>query len=149
MPKLQRTPNSERAHTRHNWMAVLTAALLSPSLGSAQTIYRCGNDYAAAATCEQAQAVSSSPAPLPATQARQTQAEQQALQKQADPLEKQRLQSERMTPAHTPALTSEPADHKVPAAHSKHRRMSTPYFTARSAAAPKTAKATKKPAQTP
>ena len=161
MPNLPRT---KRADALHGWYGIplwfgALAALLASSLGHAQTIYRCGNDYTAQAICEQAQPVAAPTAQPSPPNTRQAQAEQQALQKQADALEKQRLQHERAVPPSQPmplampaphvATPAEPASTTPPHTRKKRGHVTSPYFTAYGAAPAKAAKPAKKAASAP
>ena len=147
LPSL-RTKKFEATH----WLIAVSLCALSAQ-GQAQTIYRCGNDYSATANCEQPTAVQGSTAATPsASTERRMQTQTQALQKQADGLEKQRLQNERTTAGITtpplgpqelhnsPKIDKGEAQPNNAHSHKKHGKASSPYFTARGDAPAKAAK---------
>lgn len=151
MPPPQRAKRTEGIHWQHRaamlCMASLVTALLSLHTGHAQTIYRCGSDYSPSAACEQASTLQAPAAAQPATQP--------SLQKQADALEKQRLQNERaltqpavpVTPRIATLPTPQPTEAQpMPRAHKKRSKVQSPYFTAYGATP---AKPSKKAASAP
>ena len=161
MPPPLRTKKAEGIHRRHSaamlCMATLLTALLSPSVGHAQTIYRCGSDYSPNAACEQASTLQASATAQPvASASHAAPSTQQTLQKQADALEKQRLQNERaviqptgpVKPRVTTLPTPQATDAQpMPRPHKKHTKVQqSPYFTAYGAAP---AKPSKKAASAP
>ena len=151
MPPPLRAKKTEGIHWRYRaamlCMASLVTALLPLQTSHAQTIYRCGSDYSPSAACEQASTLQAPTTAQPSTQP--------SLQKQADALEKQRLQNERalsqpavpVTPHLATLPTPQPtAVQPTPRAHKKRSKVQSPYFTAYGAAP---AKPSKKAASAP
>ncbi|CAN1556997.1 hypothetical protein MCEMAEM4_02465 [Burkholderiaceae bacterium] len=116
------------------------ATLLMVPVTTAQTVYRCGDQYSANPSCNGATVASVEDA----RNARQTQAQNtqtSRAQQEADALEKHRLKSEQLGKPHTAtplpfsrdALFSSTVDssHLSSPTHDKHQKLSSPYFTAK------------------
>ncbi|PIT80407.1 hypothetical protein B9Z39_11450 [Limnohabitans sp. JirII-29] len=115
---------------------------LIPPVTRAQTVYRCGDQYSATALCQN----STAPAVQDTRNAEQTKAQERLTlqtQREAQALEKNRLQSERRASVHSPAVTPAwPQDSALPQSsgtapdtlappHHAHSQKVNPYFTAK------------------
>ncbi|WP_143474120.1 MULTISPECIES: hypothetical protein [unclassified Limnohabitans] len=119
-----------------------TLLWLIPPVTRAQTVYRCGDQYSATALCQN----STAPAVQDTRNAEQTKAQERLTlqtQREAQALEKNRLQSERRASVHSPAVTPAwPQDSALPQSsgtapdtlappHHAHSQKVNPYFTAK------------------
>jgi hypothetical protein len=139
-PRLHQTSSLKRRLIEHKVALCTWAILFMASEAAAQTVYRCGDQYSASPSCNGAII----PSVEDARNARQTHAQKaQTLQAQqdADALEKNRLKAEQsskrnaaMPPTYNrDALFSSPVDNapSTPPVHGKHRKPTSPYFTAK------------------
>jgi hypothetical protein len=114
--------------------------VLMSSAAAAQTVYRCGDQYSANPSCNGAAIPSISDARNARQAQTQTMQTVQA-QQQADALEKNRLKAEQQTQRNAAvmptynrdAMFSSTVDSAtaMPPSHGKHRKVASPYFTAK------------------
>ena len=116
------------------------ATLWIAAVATAQTVYRCGDQYSASPSCNGA-IISSVEDARNARQAQAQKAQTLQAQQEADALEKNRLKAEQQVKSNaapTPSvkrdtLISSPVDNTapVPTTRGSHRRPVSPYFTAK------------------
>lgn len=131
---------------------------LTPFWAMAQTVYRCGDQYSATALCQN----STAPAVQDTRNAEQSKAQERLTlqtQREAQALEKNRLQAERRTSVHSPAVTPAwPQDSSLPQSsgtapdtlappHHAHSQKVNPYFTAKDGSTHSNSGKAKKPAK--
>ena len=110
------------------------------SVATAQTVYRCGDQYSASPSCNGA-IISSVEDARNDRQAQAQKAQTLHAQQEADTLEKNRLKAEQHVQRNAaPPLTvkrdtriTNPADNTspLPSSHGQHRKPASPYFTAK------------------
>ena len=137
---VQRKRNRNK-HITHWGMLMLWALLLNmPRCLSAQTVYRCGEHYSASAQCPH----STTPSVQDTRNTEQAKAQERVTQqnlRDAQALEKSRVQTERQAPSNrthaaptwTPDNTHASTAHEnlaAPSRHAHHPKAS-PYFTAK------------------
>ena len=104
----------------------------------AEAVYRCGNSYSRSSLCAQEAATEVSAHTEPRHQASTTKSIAANDQREADALEKKRLQAERLAaqnqPAHVvvaPAQSQSVATSETLGQRQKHQKPQSPYFTAK------------------
>ncbi|WP_408598474.1 hypothetical protein [Limnohabitans sp.] len=146
----QRHPSRHsRAQSNHtSTLGGLVALLLwlTPFGARAQTVYRCGDQYSPTASCQN----STTPTVQDTRNAEQTKAQERLTlqtQRDAQALEKNRLQSERRASVHSPTVTpawpqdravtqsSGAAPDTLAAPHHARSQKANPYFTAKDGSA--------------
>lgn len=138
-PLQTNTPSSQPL-TELGKALLIWAMLCMVSVATAQTVYRCGDQYSASPSCNGA-IISSVEDARNARQAQAQKAQTLQAQQEADTLEKNRLKAEQQNKSNaTPPpkfnrdnLVSPPVDNTshMPTSRGAHRRPVSPYFTAR------------------
>ena len=119
---------------------LICATLWMISVATAQTVYRCGDQYSANPSCNGA-TISPVEDARNSLQAQAQKAQTTQAQQEADALEKNRLKAEQHvqrnavppTSVNRDKLISSPANNTtpVPTSHGQHRKPASPYFTAK------------------
>ena len=139
-PHPRTTARQNQTCVEHRLASCAWVFVLMSSAATAQTVYRCGDQYSANPSCNGAAIPSISDARNARQAQTQTMQTVQA-QQQADALEKNRLKAEQQTQRNAAvmptynrdAMFSSTVDSatSMPPSHGKHRKVASPYFTAK------------------
>ena len=139
-PHPRKTARQNQTCVEHRLASCAWVFVLMASAAAAQTVYRCGDQYSANPSCNGAAIPSISDARNARQAQTQTMQTVQA-QQQADALEKNRLKAEQQTQRNAAvmptynrdAMFSSTVDSAppMPPSHGKHRKVASPYFTAK------------------
>lgn len=128
--------------TTSTWQRGITSiawALLITAPASADTAYRCGDAYSALAQCPSGQPVEVKTTSVPRSSAPDTNAAAMRDIREAEALEKKRLQAERQAGPNAAVRLSAPSDAErapMPSKGKHMRKPPNPYFTAKDPSAP-------------
>ena len=138
------TAIKEQIRSNQPWrmglLRLTSACLVFVGIGNSQAeaVYRCGNSYSRSALCGQEAATEVNAHTEPRHQASTTKSTAANDQREADALEKKRLQAERLAaqnqPAHVvvaPAQSQSVATSETLGQRQKHQKPQSPYFTAK------------------